>query len=135
MTRHASDATTAVVLAIVAGTVCAAAVASLDSRFLDPATGNDIWFEGDLARIADEMTHRWAAHSRATVHPLFALLTVPIAYGLLFAGASPAAAVATIAGLSAAAWIAACYAMLRTLGAGRGDAVLFTLLTACTAAG
>lgn len=129
------DLAVAAILGGVVGTGVIVAVATLDHRFLDPGTGNDIWFEGDLGRIADEMTHRWSAHSRATVHPLFALLTVPPAYLLRALGLPAVGAVAVVAGIAATVWTAACYALMRAVGALRGDAVLLTLLAASTAAG
>jgi hypothetical protein len=135
MTRCRNPWLPGALLCIAIGSLAFVATLTLDPRFLDPATGNDIWFEGDLGRIADEMTHRWAAHSRATVHPLFALLTVPITYAARFAGMSPGGAVAAVVGLSAAVWAAACYCLMRALALGTIDAVLFVLLSASSAAG
>jgi hypothetical protein len=135
MNRWRRDLAVAALVGGVLGAGVIVAVATLDQRFLDPATGNDVWFEGDLGRIADEMTHRWSAHSRATVHPLFALLTVPPAYLLRASGLPAAGAVAVVAGIAASVWTAACYALMRAVGAFPADAVLLTLLTASTAAG
>src|SRR5262249_54826956 len=74
------------IVASIAGALAAIAVylavVTLDPRFTDPAYGNDVWFEGDLPRIVDEMTHRWAAHSRAPVHPLFSLFACTSVYAM-----------------------------------------------------
>lgn len=129
------DTAVATTLVTAAGLLAFILVLNLDPRFLDPATGNDIWFEGDLGRLADEMTHRWAAHSRAPVHPLFSLLTVSAAYPLRALGLGPTAAVAAVSALSAGAWMLACYALMRALGHAALDALALALLAACSAAG
>lgn len=129
------DAAVATALAAAAGLIAFILVVNLDPRFLDPATGNDIWFEGDLGRLADEITHRWAAHSRAPVHPLFSLLTVSAAYALRVLGLGPTMAVAAVLAMSAGAWMLACYALMRALGHATLDALALALLAACSAAG
>jgi hypothetical protein len=132
--EHRRDLLVAAGLAACAGVVAGGLCLTLDARFFDPRVGNDVWFEGDLARIADEMTHRFAAHSRATVHPLFSLASVAVAYPLRAAGLSVHAAVSVIVGLAAAAWVVACYALLRQLVTSRADACLFTALSLSSAA-
>ena len=135
LTQRSRDVLIAAGLGVAIGAVALLAAITLDPRFLDPRTGNDVWFEGDLGRVADEMTHRFAPHSRATVHPLFSLLTVAIAYALRFVGASPTVAVSCIVGLSAAVWAVACYVLFRALEVGPSDTLLLVLLCAASAAG
>lgn len=108
---------------------------TLDAKFFDPATGNDVWFEGDLGRIAQEMTQRQAAHARSTVHPLFALITVPPTYVLRALGAGQTGSVAVMIGLSAALWAASFWALVRILGARRPDGAIMLLLATISAAG
>jgi hypothetical protein len=135
MTPRSRDLLVAVALAAAIGAAAFVAAVTLDARFLDPVTGNDVWFEGDLGRVADEMTHRFAAHSRATVHPLFSLVGVTVTYALRLVGASFQVAVAAVVGVSAVAWTATCYALLRALGLRAPDAILFLLLSAFSASG
>jgi hypothetical protein len=108
---------------------------TLDPRFFDPQTGNDVWFEGDLGRIADEMTHRRAEHSRSNVHPLFPLITVPAAYVLRAFGVGGKGPVVAVVGLSAAVWTASFWVLVRSLGAQRPDAAIMLLLATISAAG
>ena len=110
-------------------------VATLDPRFLDPLTGRDVWFEADIPRVADDIVHRFAAHSRATVHPLFSLFACGLAYPLRALGCPPPCAIAIVAGASAAFWTACFFAMLRLLDIGRVHALLFTAIAATSAAG
>jgi len=110
------------------------AVVTLDPRFTGPAYGNDVWFEGDLPRIADEMTHRWAAHSRAPVHPLFSLFACAGVYAMRSLHMSPPYAIAALIALGSACWTILLFLVVRAITPSRGEAVLFTAVGATTAA-
>jgi hypothetical protein len=110
------------------------AVVTLDPRFTGPAYGNDVWFEGDLPRIADEMTHRWAAHSRAPVHPLFSLFACAGVYAMRSLHMSPPHAIAALIALGSACWTILLFLVVRAITPSRGEAVLFTAVGATTAA-
>ena len=94
-----------------------------------------MWFEGDLGWIAFEMTDRRATHARSTVHPLFALITVPAADVFRALGAGAKGSVAGMIGLSAALWTASFYVLVRSLGTRRPDAAIMLLLATISAAG
>lgn len=127
-----------VVIAIVASVLVGAAALllghTLDAKFLHPATGNDVWFEGDLGRIVEEMTDRWATRARGNVHPLFGLITVPAAYVLRMLGFGAKGSVVAVIGLAAAVWTASFWMLVRSLGTPRPDGAIMLLLTTMSAA-
>ena len=94
-----------------------------------------MWFEGDLGRIAFEITERRAAHARSTVHPLFALITVPTTDVFRALGAGAKGSVAGMIGVSAALWTASFYLLVRSLGTRCPDAAILLLLATFSAAG
>jgi hypothetical protein len=106
----------------------------LDPRFTDPAYGNDVWFEGDLPRNVDEMTHRWAAHSRATVHPLFSLFACTGVYAMRFLHIPAPYAIAALISLGSACWTMLLFLVVRSITSTRSEAVLFTAVGATTSA-
>lgn len=106
---------------------------TLDPRFIDPGYGSDVWFEGDLPRIVNEMSHRWAPHSRAPVHPLFSLLACACVYAMSAIGLSTLHAVAALVAGGAAIWTVLLYLLLRTVTPSRTEAILFTAMGATTA--
>ena len=111
------------------------ALRTLDPAFLDPRLGADVWFEGDLPRVVGEMTNRWALHSRATVHPLFALFACGSVYALRIFHLAPLAAVAGALAAGAGVWTALLFAALRAFGCRTIDSTLLTLLGIVSAAG
>ncbi len=123
-----SETLAVVMLCAVVATLTYAAARTLDRGFLDPAIGADVWFEGDLPRVVDELTHRYAPHSRAVVHPVFALVTTLPTYALRAAGLSAESAVALLLALAAAHWTAWLYVALRLIGTSPVDSLLSTAL-------
>lgn len=128
------DVAIVIIASILVGWAALLLAHTLDDRFFDPETGNDVWFEGDLGRIADEMTHRGAAHSRSHVHPLFGLITVPASYVLRVLGVGAKGSVVVVIGLSAAGWTASFWMLVRSLGTPRLDAAIVLLLATMSAA-
>jgi hypothetical protein len=128
------DAVTASVLAAFTAAGAYAAVITLDPRFMDPNSGSDVWFEGDLPRIVNEISHRWAPHSRAPVHPLFSLFACAAVYAMRAIGLSTLHAVAALIAGGAAIWTVLLFLVLRTVTPSRTEAVLFTAVGATTAA-
>lgn len=122
-------------LALGAGIAAGVSVVTMDPQFWDSSVGRDVWFEADLPRIVDEMTHRWADHSRATVHPLFSLFSVSAVYGLRALSLEPLRSVAALAGITAAAWAVLLYAVLRMIRHRPLEAMLFTLIALTSGAG
>jgi hypothetical protein len=129
------DVAIAIIASILVGWAALLLAHTLDDRFFDPQTGNDVWFEGDLGRIADEITHRGAAHSRSHVHPLFGLITVPASYVLRILGVGAKGSVVAVIGLSAAVWTASFWVLVRSLGTPRFDAAIVLLLATVSATG
>ena len=121
-----------VAMALIAAAVMAAATwwatRALDPRLLRYDTV-DVWFEADLARVFENMTSRWSNHTRANVHPLFALFVLPVVTVLRHAFALSAwDAVRVGLSMAAAGWAAGIFAVLRLMGCRRPDAIVFTLL-------
>jgi hypothetical protein len=129
------DVAIGITASILVGSAALLLAHTLDARFFDPQTGNDVWFEGDLGRIADEMTNRRAEHSRSNVHPLFPLITVPAAYVLRALGVGAKWSVVAVIGLSAAVWTASFWVLVRSFGTRRSDAAIMLLLATISAAG
>jgi hypothetical protein len=96
---------------------------------------DDVWFEGDAARVFSNMTDRWGAHYRSNVHPVFSLFA--LAYGYVCAVLFRLDALATVRVLlasGAATWLAAFFALLRLLGCRKPDSVLFCMVAASSSA-
>jgi len=129
------DALVGLLLGLIGAIVCARAAATLDARWFDTARASDLWFEGDLPRVAAEMTDRWGAHSRSTVHPLFSLVALGLTTPLRVAGLTRLHAVAVVVGVFAFVWTAGMFALLRIARLPRVDAAIFTALAATSAAG
>ena len=95
----------------------------------------DVWFESDLSRVYENMADRWSNHYRTKVHPLFSLLTHPVIYALKkVAGFEPLTSIRGLTAGIAAAWVGILYVILRWVGCRPLDAVLFSLIAACSAA-
>jgi hypothetical protein len=96
---------------------------------------DDVWFEGDVKRVFDNMTDRFSAHYRTNMHPLFSLLGLVCTKALqhLFKITPLAAVRVTLTGC-AALWMAAFFHVLRLLGLRRLDSSVFTILAATSSA-
>ena len=96
----------------------------------------DIWFESDCPRVYRMMTDREGDHSRAKVHPLFALIAFPPVYFLkkIFS-INPITAVRLVESGAAFLWMLAFFTLLRLMGCRRPDTALLSLLAAVSAAG
>src|SRR5687768_11212621 len=125
------DGLIALVLAIAAG------VASYEtSKLLPPVLLQTyhVWFESDLARVYDNMADRWSNHYRTKVHPLFSLLTHPLVYAFTkFVGLAPTTAIRILNAVVAGAWLVVLFSIMRLAGCRMFDAVLFSLIAACSA--
>ena len=125
-----------VLIALVLAAVAAAGVC-LASRGLDEllvrGENHDVWFEGDCARVFENITDARSVQSRAAVHPLFTLSVYPPVALLRAVGLEPIVAVRVIRALTAAACLALFYALLRTIGCRRLDSILLSLLAASSA--
>jgi hypothetical protein len=115
----------------------AAGVASYEtSKLLPPVLLQtyDVWFESDLARVYDNMADRWSNHYRTKVHPLFSLLTHPLVYAFTkFVGLAPTTAIRILNAVVAGAWLVVLFSIMRLAGCRMFDAVLFSLIAACSA--
>jgi hypothetical protein len=95
---------------------------------------DDVWFEGDVKRVVDNMTDTASAHYRTSVHPLFSLFGLMCTKALRhIPDVTPLLAVKITIAAAAAAWSAAFFALLRLIGCRRPDAVIFSLVAASTA--
>ena len=126
------DAAVALAIALCIGVAAWLLHRSMDPRFFAIPAGNDVWFEGDLPTVADSMLHRWSDQSRNARHPLFPAVTTLPLYAIRTLGLGPAAALALLIGLGAAAWSVAFYVVARLITARRMDAVVFTTLACAT---
>lgn len=99
------------------------------------ATGEDVWFQGDMPRITDNMTDRYAfGHNRLKVHPLLSLQTYPPVYVLTKIGLSEYRAIQLVSITIAGLWSLTFYAFLRVFGCMRIDALLLLILALSSAA-
>jgi hypothetical protein len=135
MTVGRTDVGASLVLAAATAIASYVSVITLDARFFDTRSGNDVWFEGDLARVAEEMAARWSAHSRATVHPVWSLFACSAVYLFRAIGVPPSHSVAVVAALIAACWTTVMYGVLRAVRHSPADAALFTAIALVSAAG
>lgn len=91
--------------------------------------GEDVWFQGDMPRITDNMTDRYAwGHNRLKVHPLLSLETYPPTYILMKLGLTDYQAIQFVSTGIAALWGLTLYALMRVFGCGRIDAILLLML-------
>ncbi len=91
---------------------------------------NNIWFQGDVNRVFENMTDRYSDHYRTKVHPIFSLATNPAVKVLRVAGFSKIESVKIFTSFIAGLWLVAIFLVLRLIRLNREDAVLFTLLAA-----
>lgn len=96
---------------------------------------DDVWFEGDVKRVFDNMTDRMSAQYRTSVHPLFSLFGLLCTNSLThFFKVTPLVAVRITLAAGAAAWLIIFYCTLRILRCRVLDAAIFTFLAASSAA-
>lgn len=97
--------------------------------------GDNIWFQGDITRIYDNMTNRHAyGHYRANVHPLYSLITYPPTFLLKTVLSNDALAIQIVTTSIALLWLTSLYAVLRLMGCIKLDAMIFTVLGASSSA-
>jgi hypothetical protein len=113
-------------LSLLAMSISAWGLSQLDER-LYRLGGIDVYFHADTHRVLDVMTFFGAAaRDRDSVHPLFSLLSYPIAKALILLGLTPVIAAKTLIGLAAGASAALFYRALRHLTLPIYAAALFT---------
>jgi hypothetical protein len=136
LARHAPDAAICLVLLLAAG-FCVWWVTGLRDHIqtLIDTRADDVWFEGDVGRVYDDMTSPGADHHRTSVHPLFPAVMIPVV-GICIKvfGIGKMQAVRLVIAANAGLWIAMFYTLLRLLRCRRLDAVVFSLVAASTAA-
>jgi hypothetical protein len=97
--------------------------------------GEDVWFQGDMPRITDNMTDRFAwGHNRLKVHPLLSFETYPPTYILMKLGLSDYEAIQLVSTAIAGLWSLTLYALLCVFGCRRIDAILLVMLAWSSAA-
>lgn len=97
--------------------------------------GLDVWFQGDIPRVYDNMTDRLAyGHYRTSVHPIYSLLTYPPTFVLKKLLSSDALAIQTVTTCIALLWLIGLYVLLRVLGCVKLDATIFAILGASSSA-
>ena len=134
ITRYRVDLSIILLLTLIAGFG-----SYLFARQLDPVIvssfGLDFWFHSDTARVFWNMSDPSSDHNRATVHPLFSLLTTPLVLGLCqLLDTDRLTAVRLVVAGAAALWSGMLYVLLRLLGLLRSDALLFCCLALVSSA-
>lgn len=134
LTRHRVDLSIIFLLSLIAAFGSYLLARQLDYVILS-SLGLDFWFHSDTARVFWNMSDPSSDHSRATVHPLFSLLTTPLVLGLcqLFDTDRFTSVRLVVAG-AAALWFGMLYVLLRLLGLFRSDALLFCCLALVSSA-
>jgi len=127
------DLAVAAGLALLAAAGCFAASARVDPVLYE-RWGGDIWFQADAHRVFKNETNRLSDGRRNNVHPLFPLAAYPPVFALQAAGLEPLAAVRLFHAGVAGLWLAGFFLLLRRVGCRRGDAALFGLAGAASAA-
>lgn len=98
--------------------------------------GENVWFQGDISRVYESMTSRFSyGHYRAKVHPLFSILTTPIAFALnkVF-NLNWYQTIQIIVVAIACIWALAMYTLLRLIGCLKTEALLFSIFGLSSAA-
>lgn len=97
--------------------------------------GEDVWFQGDMPRITDNMSDRFAwGHNRLKVHPLLSFETYPPTYVLMKLGLSDYEAIQLVSTAIAGIWSLTLYAFMCVFGCRRIDAILLVMLAWSSAA-
>lgn len=103
----------------------------------DPLPMTDVvWFDADIPRNACVMTDRHVTHHFATSrHPLISTLQyVPVQVAIRGLRRAPIDAIRLVVAAQAGLWLAVFFMVLRQFGLRRGDATVFAILAAMTAA-
>jgi hypothetical protein len=131
------DLLLALALAALAGALCFAGASRVPVHLNRPEA-LDTWYDGDMSTVLGNMLSRrpsqgYSAYHTAR-HPVFALTAhLPVLALQQAPGVTPLAAVRLFLALTAAAWIAAFYLLLRLAGCRRGDAALFSAVAGVSA--
>lgn len=132
---YRADILIAAGFAIAAGALSLIAAQQFDPTSLTDQNKIDIWYQGDLPRVFEQVNTRWHDGARSRFHPLFNFLTHPIAFGLRkVLGVSRVTAAHAVTACYAALWIVLMFSVLRVAGCRRLDAVLFSLVGVAGAA-
>jgi hypothetical protein len=127
--KHRWDILLAISLAIVAG--LAAYLGAQSSTIIQ---SNNLWFDADNGGVFQSMVWHEGNHTRSSVHPLFALVTLPPVYFLRkVLDFEPFLAVKLMICLAASLWLSNLFILLRLVGCRRLDALLFSLVGAISA--
>jgi hypothetical protein len=108
------------------------------SSHIDPAIygapADDVWFQGDLKRVVDNMVDADSNHYRTKVHPISSLVLYPLVALIRQVHPGSVVQAATLAsGLFAGAWVIAFFSLLRTIGLNRFAATAFAMLAISSA--
>jgi len=94
----------------------------------------NVWFEGDIPRVHDNLVDRWGDEYRVRVHPLFSLFSYPIVNTLTrLCGVESGIAIRIFFSFVSFLWIGSAFAMFRLMGCRRFDSTLFTLILGVSA--
>jgi len=119
-----------IVPAVLAG-ACAFAVAWLASQLVPSSAffaRYEVWFEGDLHRVYDNLVDRQSNHYRSKVHPLFSIVGyVMVWVPRRLLSIDPVVSVRIIGALMAFVWGALLFALLRAITRSNAASFLFTL--------
>jgi hypothetical protein len=122
------DVVIGVSLFAIAATICWLASGALDTRLLHAGT-MDLWFEGDVPRVFDDITNRWADHYRSQVHPLFGAIAFPAVFFFdRVVGLDTWVAVRVVTSVVSGLWLSALFVTLRLILGKQLDALIFTVV-------
>lgn len=122
------------VLAIIASIASYLGAYLLIDPFILRPDGFFDWFSADTARVFNDMITRQSGHWRSNVHPLFPLIGYIPTYILKNIGIEKVTAVRIVLSTIAALWLSAMFILLRLIGCQKFDAMLFSVLSAISAA-
>ncbi len=95
----------------------------------------ETWLDSDGPRVISDMTERWANHYRASVHPLFPLLTyLPVYFFKKLFGVRLIKAAELTLTLVACCWALMLFVFLRLMRYRRFGSVILSLLAVTSAA-
>lgn len=133
--QHWQDILLTVAIAIVAGFASYQGAQLIDPALMFDKQTTDVWFHSDTIRVFNDMAIFESSHPQAAVHPLFALIALPLVSlvktVLLL---EPITAVQIVIATVASFWFSLLFILLRVIGCRRFDATLFSILAATSAA-
>lgn len=130
LTRH--DVLLALALGLI-GVVVSILGFAQTNRVPEIHTTFDLWFDADIARVAENLVSTKGDHGRTSVHPILSIVTYPIGALLTALGLSPLTAAKVFAVLVSGANVAMFSLTIRLLGLPRFAVALFSILFAATA--